>query len=65
MSKEQNSSGTNLPPAQTIAGKDYQGRVTKQKCINGFIHKLTIDVYCCPFEEIIVNDENTNVQCSE
>jgi hypothetical protein len=64
MGEKQNTNGNIDLPVQIIEGKEYQGRTTKKKCIDGFIHILTVDVYCCPFEEIIVKDEPTDVKCS-
>jgi len=52
------------PPVKNIDGKDYQGRTTKEKCIDGVVHILTVDVYCCPFEEVVVSDQLTNRRCS-
>ena len=63
MAKENEKPDASSIPVKIIPGKEYQGRTIKNKCIDGYIHTLTVDVYCCPFEEIIVNDEKTGQQC--
>ncbi len=63
MAKEKKGPESSSIPVKTIAGKEYQGRTTVKKCIDGYIHILTIDIYCCPFEEVIVKDEKTDQQC--
>ena len=52
-----------IAPVRQIEGKEYQGRETREKCVGGYIHKITVDVYCCPLEEVVVSDEKTETKC--
>ena len=63
MDMEQGSLTNELPQPKIIPNKEYQGRTVEEKCINGYIHRITVDVYCCPFERIVVKDEQTDKKC--